>query len=45
MTHNSNRLAGFSTFEVDYDGVLAGFAAEEVDGVEVTVGAGIVGGD
>ena len=45
MTHNPNSLAGFPTFEVDHDGVLAGFAAEEVDGVEVVVGAGIVGGD
>ena len=45
MRHNPNGFAGFAVFEVDHDGVLAGFAAEEVDGVEVTVSACIVGGD
>ena len=45
MTHDTYCFAGFAILEVDHDGVLAGFAAEEVDGVEVFVLAGVVGGD
>jgi len=45
MTHNSNGLAGFAVFEVDHDGVLAGLPAEEINGIEVLVGAGVKGGD
>jgi len=45
MRHDANSLAGFSGFEVDHDGVLAGLAAEEVDGIEVAVGVTVVGGD
>ena len=45
--HRDLHEVGFAkfVFEVDDDCVLAGFAAEEVDGVEVAVGFGVVGGD
>ncbi len=45
MRHNPDCLAGFAGFEVDHDGVLAGLAAEEVDGIEVAVSVAVVGGD
>lgn len=42
MTHDAYRFAGFAVLEVDHDGVLSGFAAKEVDGVILFVGAGVV---
>ena len=45
MRHNRHSLAGAAVFEGDYYVVLAGLAAEEVDGVIGAVGAGFVAGD
>ena len=42
MRHYPNRLAGLAVPEGDDDVVLAGFAAEEVDGVVFFVGFGVV---
>lgn len=43
MTHNSDRLAGTAVAFGDDDVVLAGLAAEEVDGVVLLFGLGVVG--
>jgi len=44
MRHNPNRIHGFSALLCHYNEVLAGFAAEEVDGVVFIFGFGVVGG-
>jgi len=45
MTHYHHRLPGPAVLKANDQVVLAGFAAEEVDGVVVSVGAGLVAGD
>ena len=45
MRHYPNSLAGLPILEIYENCILAGFAAEEVEGVEVFILTGVVGAD